>query len=128
MARREKKISVKEEKFCQIFAACGNATQAYKSAGYAVKNDNVAGVQGHIILKKDKIQRRIKELQAKERSERIADIEEMQERLTKIIRGEETRDNDRTKAIELMLKVQGALLPKANNDSDISITVNVGDG
>lgn len=125
---REKKMSIKEERFCEIYAASGNATQAYKDAGYTVKNDNVAGVMSHTMLKKNKIQRRLREIAAEKRSERIADVEEMQERLTGIIRSKETRDADRTRAIELMLKVQGALLPKANNDSDISITVNVGDG
>ena len=125
---KEKKMSIKEENFCQIYAANGNATQAYKDAGYKWSNENVAGVTGWRMLQKPKIQRRIKEIAAERRSERIADIDEMQERLTKIIRGEGTRDNDRTKAIELMLKVQGALFPKQQDNSDISITVNVGDG
>lgn len=125
---KEKKMSIKEENFCQIYAACGNATQSYKDAGYKWATENVAAVTGWRMLQKPKIQRRIKEISDERKSERIANIDEMQERLTKIIRGEDTRDNDRTKAIELMLKVQGALFPqKQQSDGDISITVNVGD-
>ena len=35
----------------------GNRTKAYKEAGYAVINDNVAAVSGHNLLKKRKVQR-----------------------------------------------------------------------
>ena len=58
----EKELSAKQELFCEEYMLDLNATQAYKRAGYTAINDNVAGVQGHRLLKNTKIHARIKDL------------------------------------------------------------------
>lgn len=55
-------LSAKQEKFCQEYLKDYNATQSYKRAGYSVKSDVVAGIEGHKLLKNPKLTERIAEL------------------------------------------------------------------
>ena len=48
----------------------GNATQAYKSAGYKTKDDDSAAVQASRLLRNDKVSRAIAERQ-KQRNDRL---------------------------------------------------------
>jgi phage terminase small subunit len=80
--------SVKQEKFCLHYAETGNATESYKKAGYSAKNDNVAGVSAAKLLRNTKIQERLQEIADELKSEKIADIAEIQEYLTSVMRRE----------------------------------------
>ena len=82
-------LNVRQEKFCLEYAKCGNATEAAIVAGYAEK---YAGQNADKLLKNTKIQDRLKELVEQLESEKIADIREMQQRLTSIIRQETTEE------------------------------------
>lgn len=126
-----KRMTVKQEKFCVAYAKHGNATRAYKEAGYSVKNDGAAGVLAHNLLKNDKIKTRLAQLADEYRTPAIADIQEIQERLTAAIRQEleeeqivvegcgdgvsqavvkkrKTQLREVLKACELLAKMQGA--------------------
>lgn len=81
-------LNVKQEAFCLHYAKTGNATESYKQAGYNPKNDNSAGANARRLLQKDKIKVRLAELAEELASEKIANIKEVQERLTSILRGE----------------------------------------
>lgn len=81
-------LNVKQEAFCLHYAKTGNATESYKQAGYNPKNDNSAGANARRLLQKDKIKARLAELSEELASEKIANIKEVQERLTSILRGE----------------------------------------
>ena len=65
----DNKLTPKQELFCQEYMIDSNATQAYKRAGYSANSDEVAGVEGHKLLKNPKIHARIEELRT-ERSKR----------------------------------------------------------
>lgn len=80
--------SVKQEKFCLHYAETGNATESYKKAGYKYKNDNVAAVEASKLLRKPNIAERLKEIAAEIKSDKIADITEIQEYLTSVMRRE----------------------------------------
>lgn len=80
--------SVKQEKFCLHYAQTGNATESYKEAGYSAKNDNVAAVSATKLLRNAKIQERLQEIADELKSEKIADITEIQEYLTSVMRRE----------------------------------------
>ena len=79
-------LSIKQEKFCLEYAKLGNARQAYINAGYKHSKDNVTDVNACRLLKTDKVQARLAELAAEAQNSAIADIKEMQEKLTEIIR------------------------------------------
>lgn len=80
--------SVKQEKFCLHYAQTGNATESYKEAGYSAKNDNVAAVSAAKLLRTPKVMERLQEIAAELKSEKIADITEIQEYLTSVMRRE----------------------------------------
>lgn len=74
------------------YAKTGNATESYKKAGYVCKNDNAAGASARRLLLNAKIKGRLQELADEMRSEKIADIREIHEYLTSVIRGETSDD------------------------------------
>lgn len=84
------KLTIKQKRFADEYIISGNATEAYKVAGYKCNTDLIAGVEGHKLLKNPKIRayidNRLKELDDKA----IMKIEEVMKRLTKIGRREET--------------------------------------
>lgn len=49
------KLTKKQKLFCDEYLIDLNATRAYKAAGYSVKSDNAAAVEGHKLLRNPKI-------------------------------------------------------------------------
>jgi phage terminase small subunit len=83
-------LNVKQEAFCLHYAKTGNATEAYKEAGYAAKTANAIYANANRLLKNDKVQERLKELADEIASNKIATIKEIQEYLTSVMRREMT--------------------------------------
>lgn len=132
-------LTVKQEKFCQEYAKCGNATEAYINAGYSV-NKEVAKANASRLLTNDNIKKRLAELAEETKTESIADIQEMQEVLTKIIRREmydegAVVDGEREKkpaaikdiisAIEKLGKMQGAFVERIEADVNTETTITI---
>lgn len=138
--------SEKQERFCQLYAKTGNGAQSFIDAGYSVQSKNAAAVRAHALLNKNSnIQNRLREIHDEVDSKAIADIKEMQETLTKIIReeideeklmSEGTGDGysrivskrqkaalkDRLKAMELLGKMQGAFVDNINVNGKVPVT------
>ena len=74
------------------YAKTGNATESYKQAGYQCKSDAVVAASAVRLLNQVKVKQRLQELAEKTVSEKIADIQEIHEYLTSVIRGETTED------------------------------------
>lgn len=79
-------LTPKQEKFCIEYAKCGNARQAYINAGYKHKSDNATDASASRLLSNVKVKNKLAELAEEVKNASIADIQEMQEALTKIIR------------------------------------------
>ena len=101
-----------QENFCVEFVRCGNATEAYKKAGYKVNSDKAAAVCATKLLKKANIQARIAELRKEFASSKIMDAAERRELLTQFARDEETAKPDRLKAMDLLNKMDGVYINK----------------
>jgi len=101
-----------QEKFCIEFVRCGNATEAYKRAGYKARSDKVAGTAAARLLGNVGIQQRIVELQSEMDSHKIMDAAERRELLTQFARDEETAKPDRLKAMDLLNKMDGVYITK----------------
>ena len=101
-----------QENFCIEFVRCGNATEAYKNAGYKVRSDKVAGVCAAKLLGNARIQRRIDELRREMDSRKIMDAAERRELLTQFARDEETGKTDRLRAVDLLNKMDGIYVTK----------------
>ena len=82
----------KWEAFCLHYAKTGNASEAYKRAGYETDNPRSIYSNCNRLLKNDDIKARLAELAEEMASEKIADIREIHEYLTSVIRGETTDD------------------------------------
>ena len=139
-----KLLNTRQEAFCLHYARSGNATEAYKAAGYACKNDDLAGSSASRLKTRPEIKARLAELAEELRSERIASVREVQERLTSILRGELREEQvvlegcgegmsearvverapqlkDVTKAAELLAKMQGGF----DNTATLNVVVPV---
>lgn len=81
----ETKLNPKQIAFCEYYVASGNATESALKAGYS---KNYAEKRIHQMLGNVGIKSYIDQLNAEAKSNRIADITEIQERLTSILRGE----------------------------------------
>lgn len=81
----ENKLSVMQEAFCMHYAKTGNATESAIAAGYSEKT---ARSQGQRLLTKVDIQKRLQELAQEVKNDKIADVREIQEYLTSVMRRE----------------------------------------
>lgn len=81
-------LNVKQEAFCLHYARTGNATESYKKAGYKAKTENAVCANATRLLRNDSVQARLKELAEELASDKIANIKEIQEYLTAVMRRE----------------------------------------
>ena len=133
-------LTPRQEKFCIEYAKCGNARQAYIAAGYSHKKDETTDAAASRLLSNVKVQRRLQELAEEAKNAAIADIQEMQEVLTQIIRQNMTEEvltsdgymvkrhpavKDVINAINSLGRMQGAFVDRieAEVDMDLNITV-----
>ena len=136
-------LPVKQELFCLEYAKSGNARQAYKSAGYKCRSDEAADANASRLLRNANVKARLAELAEEAKNASIADITEMQQTLTSIIRKQlmeevivvesvgdfmtEARKMDKEpsikdiiNAINTLGKIQGAFSSKLEIDADLS--------
>lgn len=109
-------LNEKQKAFCEYYAACFNATEAAKKAGYSQKT---AYSHGQRLLKNVETQNYLSTLQSRARTNRIATIDEVMEYLSDTMRNEEERTNERTKAAQLLID---ALSGREESEEDSSIT------
>ena len=108
-------MNARQRAFCEFYAANPNATEAAIKAGFSKRT---ARSQAQRLLTNVDIRVFIEELQEQLESERIADVKEMREFLTKTMRDENERPAARLKACELLMKAAGVFLnqPEEQND------------
>lgn len=82
----------KQRKFCDEYLIDCNATRAYKAAYPNIKNDHTAESAGHRLLRNVEVRTYIDEQLEKISSEKIADVTEVMEYLTSVLRGESTAE------------------------------------
>lgn len=83
-------LPIKQERFCELLVdpvKPRSAGQAYMGAGYQVKNVNIASAAANRLLKKVKVQDFIKYLRQKAIDQTIADLVEVKQTATEILRG-----------------------------------------
>ena len=95
----------KQMKFCKEFLRTGNATAAYKAAGYTPRSDAVAAVCASQILRNPKVKKYMDDLRKEMDVEVIADAFERRVKLTEIIRNKESSVSDITKAVDILNKM-----------------------
>lgn len=124
--KNDEKLTPKQENFCREYIKSGNASDAYKKSYNAQKmKSTTINETASRMLKERKICARIAELDSEKKNEAIADAQEIQELLTKLLRGQEVEQvpmmsddgivmaekkvtpKDRIKAGETLAKMRG---------------------
>lgn len=145
-------MTEKQKIFCDEYLKDLNATRAYKVAYPKVKNNAVAQANGSRLLLNAMVKKYIDQQLEKLHNERTADVKEVMEYLTSVLRGESTgeeivtefigdgmseartiekhpSEKDRLKAAELLGKRFGMFTEKQDVtvDAQLEITVDYGD-
>lgn len=102
------KLTLKQQKFCEEYAASGNATQSAIAAGYSPKTAYSIGEEN---LRKPDIIAEIKRLSQRATKARIMKIEERKERLSKIA-WNSFDENAVIRSIEALNKMDGLYIQK----------------
>ena len=116
-------LSEKQRVFCEHYAACRNATESAKRAGYSAKT---AYSQGQRLLKKAEIQAyidRVCEEAGTHRKDRIATLEEVLEYLSKTMRNEQERTSERTRAAQILKEALAEREPEGKDETVTEIVV-----
>ena len=80
-------MTEKQKLFCVEYIKTLNGTLAYKTA-YCVTADSVAGANANRLLKREDVKEYISQLLKEQKNEQTADIEEIMQFLTSVLRGE----------------------------------------
>ena len=139
MSSITKGLTQKQRRFIDEYIISGSPTQAAIKAGYSKKTAAVTATEN---LRKPNIKAEIQARNAEIQSEKTADMTEVMEYLTSVMRGEQTESvatskgifsgvevsaKDRIKAAELIGKRNGAWTDKKELSGDLNIDIGVGD-
>lgn len=119
-------LSAQEITFCEHYLKTNNATESYFTAGYKGKG-HVAESTACRLLKKaevaEYIASRKAEIEKQLQINTIADIAEIAETLTDIIRDENNRLSDKLKAMELLGKHHKMFTDKVEQTNEGTLTI-----
>ena len=104
-------LNEKQKAFAEYYAACFNATEAAKKAGYSKKTAYSIGNEN---LKKPEIQKYLQMLTNNAKSSRIATIDEVLTYLSDTMRNTDEQTKERTKAAQILREALSVV--KAESD------------
>lgn len=110
------KLNARQKAFCEYYVASGNATEAAKKAGYSERytNKNVNKLRQNTAIIEY-----IEELQKKAQSSRIMSAVERKEWLTKVLKDDNAKLNDRLKALDILNKMDGEYTEKVQLSGEV---------
>lgn len=118
-------LTIKERRFITAFCEHGNATRAYKEAGYAYRTESTAGSSAHKMKHKPKIQYAIQQrfkLLAMKGSAIVTESEVLEE-LSNIIWNKESSEGARLKALDMLLKVNGSYNAETETKGEVVVVL-----
>lgn len=108
------KLTEKQRRFVEAYvgAACGNATEAARLAGYS-GNDQTLRQMGFENLTKPDVATAVQKASKPIRTAAIMDQAERQALLTKFAQSDEEETRDRLRSVELLGKMQGDFIERS---------------
>jgi phage terminase, small subunit len=106
-------LNEKQKAFAEYYAACFNATEAAKKAGYSKKTAYSIGNEN---LKKPEIQKYLQMLTNNAKSSRIATIDEVLTYLSDTMRNTDEQTKERTKAAQILREALSAVKAEASGN------------
>ena len=139
-------MTEKQKRFCDEYLVDLNGTRAYKAAYPSVKNDNTAAASASELLRNPKVREYLDEQLEQLHNARTADVQEVMEYLTAVLRGESSAsvvvvegigdgcstakvmskppdEKERLKAAELLGKRFGLFTDKLNVEGAVPVVI-----
>lgn len=111
-------LTEKQKRFIDFYIETGNATDAARRAGY--KQPNIQGAQNLVKLSNE-ISARNTVLESK----RIADMTEVKEFWSAVLRDKRGKVPDRLKASEYIAKTNAAFVDKVEHSGDLEFNIKI---
>lgn len=113
-------MNERQRRFCVAYAACGNAAQAAREAGYSKKT---ARSQGQRMLTNVDILEYVRELQDEAATARIASMKQVKAFWSDVMHNPSEKTADRLRAGELLARSAGAFVHRSADGGEV-ITAN----
>jgi phage terminase small subunit len=114
------KLTPKQQAFADYYIQTGNATESAIKAGYSKNTAKEIGCEN---LTKLNIKQYIDKANKEIKNTRIADMKEVKEFWSNVLRGEESDMKDRLKASEFIAKTNGAFLDKIEHSGTVDFKI-----
>ena len=126
-------MTERQEKFCLEYIRCGNATQAYKAAGYKSQSEKAATANAARMITYDSIQVRLNELREQVKGPKIMDAQERRQKLTEIATSRYVKPDVAIKAIDVLNKMDCLYVQKTELSGTVQtvpdrLVIDYGDG
>ena len=105
-------MTERQEKFCREFIKTGNATKAYKRAGYDTEDYGAIRSNASRLLTYDNVQKRLEELRQRAENKEILSASQIRALLTKIATDKESSKLEVMKALDILNKMNGEYITK----------------
>jgi phage terminase small subunit len=115
-------LDERQKKFADYYIETGNASESYQRAGYKARG-NVAEASASRLLRNVKVIEYIKQRNDELDSTRIADMKEVKQFWTNMLRDKQIEPKDRLKASEYIAKTNGAFLDKVELNGKLGVTI-----
>lgn len=112
-------MTPRQRKFADEYIICGNATQAYKAAYPNITKQRTAESAGARLLSNVKVAEYIRNRNNEISNCRIADMREVKEFWSGIMRDSRQEMKERLKASELIAKTNGAFIEKVKLEESV---------
>ena len=112
-------MTERQKRFCEYYAASGNAADAARMAGYSHKT---ARSQGQRLLTNVDILKYIRRLQDELAAPRVASLLQVQAYWSSVLHDSTAKTADRLKAGELLAKAAGAFVHARGDDGGVWAT------
>jgi phage terminase small subunit len=113
-------LTPNQKKFADEYIKTGNAKQSYINAGYKARG-NRAEASASRLLRNVKVRDYIRQRNKEIDRDTIADMQEVKEFWTNVLRNKAADPKDRLKASELIAKTNGAFLDRVEHSGDIKV-------
>lgn len=111
-------LTARRKRFIEEMALCGNASEAARRAGYSAKT---AHKKGYKLMQDPEIREGVEKALEAHKKASIADLQEVQEFLTAVLRGKVpgSKTRDRVAAANILQR----RYPVENNDNDTVVII-----
>lgn len=119
-------LTAKQEAFCQNIIQGMSQADAYRSAYDASKmSDKTIHERASVLASQDKVKTRLAELREQLANENIMSAQKRMEWLTRIVKSDYEKTENKLKALDIMNKMDGEYVQKIAAEVQTETTINI---